>query len=52
MIMPGRAVAALQAVVLPERLLQRVQRRPPAAMPSIVVTSRAVGLDGEHACSS
>ena len=39
MIMPGRAVAALEAVVLPERLLQRVQRRLLGAMPSIVVTS-------------
>ena len=42
------AEAALEAVLVPERLLERVEGRRPSAMPSIVLTSRAVGLDGEH----
>ena len=44
----GRAEAALQAVLLPEALLQRVQLAVLVASPSMVVTSRAVGLDREH----
>ena len=43
----GRAVAALQAVLVPERLLERVQRpalRQPLDRQDLV----AVGLNGEH----
>ena len=47
MIMPGRAVAALQAVLLPEALLQRMQLAVLGASPSMVVTVGAVGLHGE-----
>ena len=43
-----RAEAALETVVVPERLLQRMELRRPVAIPSIVVIVRAVRLDGEH----
>jgi hypothetical protein len=47
--MPGCAVPALQTVVLHEGLLHRVQRAVGgSAIPSIVRTSCAVGLHGEH----
>ena len=43
-----RAEAALQGVMLDERLLQRVQRAAPCARPSTVRMSLAFGLHGEH----
>ena len=46
---PGRAEAALEPVVRPERLLDRVQRRSVgSARPSTVRTRGALGLNGEH----
>ena len=51
MIMPGRAVAALQAVLLPERLLHGMQVAS-GPMPSIVVTVAPVGLDRQDGAAT